>query len=199
MLSKIAICNAALAKLGERFIIDLEDESKQARALNEAFPRIRDSMLRSNRWSFAMTRASLSALNAAPVFEYPLQYQIPTDCLRLDYIGDFFVGLTLGDYRNQSASEYKIEGRKILTDLKAPLHIRYVRQEEDTTIYDPLFDEALSCKLAVELANTLTQSDNLKNLAMQEFKAVMMSAIRMNAIEKAPEPLASETWEMARI
>jgi len=177
----------------------LADGSKQARALNEAFDRTRDALLRSYRWSFAMTSVALAALNTTPAFEYSLQYQLPTDCLRLDYVGDYFVGLDMSDYRNSSASEYKIEGRKILTDLASPLNIRYVRQETDTTLFDPLFDECLACKLAVELARTITQSDALNETAMQEFKAVLSSAVRTNAIEKAPEPLPDDTWNISRL
>ena len=199
MLSAVALCNAALAKIGDAQIIDLNDESKQARACNEAFVRVRDALLGGYRWSFAMTRAQLAASATAPAFEYSLQYPLPVDLLRLDYVGDMFVGLDLSDYRNASTSEFKVEGRVLLTDMPAPLNIRYIKRVTDTTIFDPLFDEAFACKLAGEITTTLTQSDSMKEAMGREFAAVLRLAIRTNAVQRAPEALTDETWLLARL
>lgn len=286
MLSKVGICNSALAKLGDSFIIDIDDGSKQARACKECFDRLRDALLRSHRWSFAMTRLAMPALFApttdnasdlvvelsldidgdgtvtaltdglllqrylfglrgaslisgaigvgatrttanqieayieqllegaatvnppgpvttpftlAPAFGFRYQYLLPVDLLRLDYVGDYFVGLDMSDYRNASAAEYQIEGRILLTDLGPPLHIRFIKRITDTTQYDPLFDEALAAVMAREMAMSLAQSTQLKDLAAKDFQSVISSAVRVNAIEHAPEPLPDESWVMSRL
>jgi hypothetical protein len=202
MLSMVAIGNSALAKLGAGFVIDFDDESKAARALKEAFPRVRDAMLRSHIWSFSLASAQLAALISVPLFQYKVQYQLPADLLRLVQVGDCYVGLNLANYINAPDAEYRIEGRMLLSAIyvnTGPLDIRYVRRVTDTTLWDSLFDEAMACKLAVEISNTLTQSDTLKELAGKEFKAVLAQAARANALELPPVPIASSSWEMSRL
>ena len=202
MLSQVAIGNAALSKLGEPPIIDFADGSKAARSVNEAFPRVRDALLRSHLWSFAMTRAQLAKLKTKPLFEFQSQYEIPTDLLRLVQIGEIFVGYNPSNYINSDSVDYRVEGKLLLTDFgssSAPLAIKYVRRVTDTTTWDPLFDEAIACKLAVELANTITQSDQLKQIAQQEFKATLITAVRTNAIERASEMIADQSWMLSRL
>lgn len=199
MLSQVAICNRALQKIGAAAIIDITDTAKSAQECNRAFEPIRDALLRSHRWAFAMTRTSLAALSTVPAFGFNLQYQLPADLLRLDYFGDLFVGLDPSNYRNQSNAEFQIEGRLLLTDAHAPLHIRYVKRITDSTQFDPLFDEALAAKIAEQICEAVTQSDTKKQWCAQDFKATVAGAVRVNAIEKAPEPIPDDTWMTSRL
>jgi len=198
-MSDISIVNSALTLLGESRIISLADNTKPAREANAIFEITRDSLLAAYNWSFAKTRAQLPALVDAPLFEFNLQYQIPTDCLRLLQIGDFYVGLDLTDYRGSPVDQYVIEGRKILTNLSAPLNVKYIKRVENSTEFSKNFEMAFVAKLAEVLAEPLTQSDQKRQRATDAFNREIKAAIRANAIELPPTKLPDDEWLISRI
>lgn len=198
MASQIEIANRALTKLGVARIISLQDDNEQARALNSMISLVTDSELRSNTWNFSVKRASLAALVTTPAFDYAREFQLPSDCLKLLWCGDVYPGPNLGDYRNAPDAEYVIEGRKILTNLGAPLKLRYVAQVTDPTLFDALFAEALACKLAVECAESLTGSSTSRQLAWQEYDKAIRKAKRADAIEMPSQAIADDSWMLVR-
>lgn len=199
MSSKVEIVNAAMTLLGESRIISIDDDVKPAREAKAIWDITLDAVLASYNWSFAKTRAALPALTDAPAFQYALKYQIPTEALRLLFIGDYYVGLDLTDYRSSPTAEYTVEGRQILTDMAAPLNVKYVQRISDTTMMSPSFVMAFSSKLAELLAEPLTQSDQKRARAEAAFNRAIALAIRANAIELPPEPLPDDSWLMSRL
>lgn len=199
MASNVEIVNAALTLLGESRIISLDDDVKPARESKAIFDMCRDALLAGYNWSFAMERVKLSAMVDAPSFGYSLQYQMPSDCLRLVMVGDSYVGLDLTDYRGSPTEEFAIDGRRILTDMAAPLPIRYVKRVEDSQQFHPNFVKMFSAKLAMDLCESLTQSDTKYQRARDIFKDELMLAIRANAIELPPRKLPDDEWLMSRL
>jgi hypothetical protein len=203
MASIIGICNRALTKLGSNRITSLNDNTKPARVMSANYDSVRRSELRAHRWSFALTRAALPALAAAPAWGFARQFQLPADNLRLDQIEQAYTWY--GDYyRWSSASNfdtalYSIEGGKLLTNLPAPLNIRYAQDITDPNLFDATFDEAFACKLAMEACEDLTQSSTKFQQIATEYGDAIKTAIRANAIERPPEPLAESDWILARI
>lgn len=63
---------------------------------------------------------------------------------------------------------YKIEGRNLLYDNDV-CKILYVRDEEDTTVFSPLFVESLGIYLASRLAYKITGSRTLERELLTEF------------------------------
>jgi hypothetical protein len=144
MASQVEIANRALTKLGAARIISFDDDNKQARAINSMFGIVRDAELRAHLWSFTVKRTSLAALTTTPDWGYDYEYQLPSDYMRLLQVNDIYPGPSMEDYRNQAVAEYVVEGRKILTNLVAPLKIRYCARIEDTTQWDAAFVEAFA-------------------------------------------------------
>jgi hypothetical protein len=105
----------------------------------------------------------------------------------------------LTDYRGGPTEEFTIEGRKILTDLPAPLNIKYVRRVTDTGLFHPCFTMAFAAKLASLLAEPITQSDTKRVRADAQFNKEIALAVRSNAIELPPQKLADDEWLMARL
>jgi hypothetical protein len=198
MASAVEIANRALVKLGEERITAFTDPSKAARLVNSMFDIVRDAELRAHPWSFAMTRAQLPALVAAPAWGYARQYELPADFLRLVYIQDTWVA-DLNDYRGDDNPMFMVEGRRILTDLSAPLRIRYVSRIEDTALFDALFVEVLACRLASEMAEPLTQSNSKVQIAADKYEEAVARARRANAIEKPPVLPPDDTWVASRL
>jgi len=199
MASSIEIANRALTKLGAARIISFGDDNKQARAVQSMFDIVRDAELRAHIWSFAIKRASLAALTSTPDWGYTYEYQVPSDLLRILQVNDVYNGPSFEDYRNQSVAEYALEGNKILTDFAAPLRIRYVAQITDTSQWDSTFVEAFACRLAVEMAEDLTQSNTKRELAQKEYEQALMMAIKAGGLETPPQALPDNTWVLSRL
>lgn len=199
MPSQVDIANRALTKLGEARIMSLSDDVEAARAVSSLWDIVRDNELRARTWNFSVKRTSLAALNSTPSFGFEYEFQLPSDCLRVLMIGEYYPGPSLTDYRNSPEAEWQIEGRKILTDYAAPLYIRYVASITDTGSWDAMFVEAFASKLAVELAERLTQSSTKRDFAWREYETALRMAVRADAIENPPEPLADDAWILSRL
>lgn len=197
--SVIQIANRALTKLGAARIASLSDDNKQARAISSCFEDLRDDELRAHRWSFALKRTSLAALSDAPAFGYTYQYELPSDCLRIDMVNDEYPAAIMDNYIGAEYNDWVIEGGMILTDIAAPLLLRYISQVTDPTVWDINFREALASRIAYEICEDLTQSDTKKQFAMQDYKRAITQAIRTNSIERPPVMPPDNQWVISRI
>jgi hypothetical protein len=199
MASVVDVANRALTKLGSARIVSLSDDNKQARSINSCFYTLLDAELRQNRWTFAIKRAELPALAETPTFGYDYQYALPADFLRLDMINDMFPSVSLDNYISTEVADYAIENRMILSNLSAPLKIRYGASVDDPNQWDSLFIEALACRLAAEICEDLTQSSGKRQQAWQEYKQALQAGKRANAIERPPSQLPDDTWIFSRL
>lgn len=199
MASEVDIANRALGKLGAATIIDLNEDDPKAVALQIAFPTVRQAELRRRRWRFSLERHSLPALADAPAFGFARQFQLPAGCLRVIQIGEFDLGPNLSDYRAAPTELWSIEGRKILTNLGAPLKVRTIQDVPDTTQWDAAFVEAFAARLAYECCERITQSDSKKQLAWSDYREAIREAVRANALEVATSEATDDTWVMARL
>jgi len=191
--SNVDIANRALTKLGAARIISLEDRKKEAETINSMFDAVRDAELRDHVWSFARARASLPAMSEAPGFGYRLQYQLPSDHLRLLRIANFRVYP-----KPRESGLYSIEGRRILTDIEAPLQIEYSTRVIDPNLFDALFVEVVACSLAVESCEALTQSQTKFQQVASMYGRAVAAAIRANAVERPTQAINDDTWLESR-
>lgn len=199
MTSQVSIINKGLIVLGEQTIISVDDQNERARIMKSIYEMTRDAELRKNRWSFAMKRASLSALSTAPEWGYDYQYQLPSDCIRLDMIKDSYVVPNIDNYRQQEDLQYTVEGRRILTSMAAPLPIRYIYRVTDTNEFDALFCESFARKLAFDACEKITQSTQKKQMVWNEYMQALRDAVKVGAIEKPPVALPDDSWMMGRL
>lgn len=201
MATRIGIINRALTKLGSERLLSESDDSASSRAVADIYDGLLETFLRSYRWAFAIKRAQLAKLSDAPAYGYQYQYELPSDCLRVDAITD---------YQHQEwhcheweiyrlpVPRYQIEGRKVLTDMET-VYIRYGARMPDPTDYDETFTEAFVCKLAVELCETLTQSSTKKQAALQDLDMAIKAARAVSAIERPPIQQQDTSWYTARL
>lgn len=198
MASKVAIANLALTKLGTDRIVSITEDSKSAREINAVYDVLRQAELRAHQWSFSIKRASLAAMVAVPEFEYDLQYQLPTGCLRLLEVNGATY-LSLSEFRQGEPAPYVVEGGKILTSMSAPLLVRYIFDEEDTGVFDASFTTMLACRIAMETCQAIVGSTQQKQLLASEYELAKRDAITANAIEVPPRALDDDTWIAARV
>lgn len=202
-LAKVDLFNRACILLGENPVASPTEDTKRARTLLAIYDSTRDALLRGYRWGFAMKRAALPALSTAPLHQFARQFQLPSDFLRLDFVGDYFVGLSMTDYRGTDESEYAIanaaSGTVIESNQSAPLNIRYIARIDVEGYFDALFAEAFAAKLAVDTADAITESGKAKQNAELAFGRAIQSAIATNAIERPPVPLPDDSWVVSRL
>jgi hypothetical protein len=193
MASQVSIFNRALIKLGEATVLSVNDNLKPARTLLSIYDATRDAELRAHNWNFAIKRTRLSALVATPDWGWDLQYELPSDFLRLVQVNEFYVRTGI-----KQTTPFSLEGNRILTNLQAPLAIRYVARITDTTQFDALFVDALACKLAMEACETLTQSAGKLQAVAAQYNDAIKRAVFADSIENPPDELSWGSWLQSR-
>ena len=183
--SVVQIINNALIKIGASAILTLTENSESARAANLIYEQVRDASIRDHVWNFAIRRVELAQNSTAPAFEFSYQYNLPSDCLRVLQMED------MGMY-------YKIEGGKLLTD-EGTAKILYLSRVEDVNLFDALFVEALSARIAAELSVTLSESNTLYSNMMEMYQRKIADARSMDAQESGYQELIADTWLDSRI
>lgn len=147
MASEVEICNMILVPLGVDRISSLTEETEGARKCNATYTNFRDQELSSHTWSFATYRVQLAQTTGTPAFGYDLEFQLPSDSLRI-------VNIDTMDYG------YKVEGDKLVTNYTTP-YVRYIRRITDPNKFTQPFIEVLVARGQYELCFALTGSKTL--------------------------------------
>lgn len=186
--SEVGLANLALQMLGRgKFVTALDEDSQAARVMRLQMPYARDAVLRSYPWKFAQARAALPADETAPAFEWAYSYTLPSDCVLMHTI---FNGDDL---------EWRVEGRKVLCNVSAPLYIKYTARVTDLAQSDPLFFQALAARLASDTAVTLTENSGKAQDLWQVYQAKLREARAMDSQEGQAEPMPRGSWHDGRV
>lgn len=189
MASETEICNGALQKLGSARIQSLTDQSVNARACALAYYRLRDAELAAHPWNFAIQRFQIAQSATIPPFGNKFYYPLPVGWLRL---------LPPDALWNFNDRDWIIEGNNVLTSWGTPLNVRLVMKVEDPNLMHVLFRESLSCRIANEICEALTQSNTKKQAASATYKDTIAEAKKTNAIMKVPQTAVEDVWITAR-
>lgn len=199
MASQTEICNLALQKLGLDPVVSIDDKVKAARSMKTAWDMMRQNELRAHNWKFAEKDASLAALSESPLFDWNLIYQLPADYLRLRRIAGIRQSLGGIDYRSGLEKLYTIKGKRIYTNLTAPLPIIYTGDITDTTLFDANFNEMFACRMAKQTCRHLTESDTASEDIKKDYKYAKNQALLSGAIELPPEGIADDSFVLSRL
>jgi len=187
MATEVSICSNALRRLGDSPITSLTEDSERGRLCNAFYEPSRDAILRSHTWNFAINRANLAKLSTSPAFEYANQFALPTDpfCLRV-------LKMEFEDY------EFKIEnlagqGRVLLTD-EGEAKIIYIARVTDPSLFDSMFVDVLTAKLAVDLAYPITNSTTLQAQMQKLFERKLSEARSLDSTEGSTDSLISTVF-----
>ncbi len=166
MNSSTEIASASLVAVGSSAITDLDtDTTTHGEIVRRWYSHTRDSMLRRYTWNFALARQALSQDATGPDFEFTYSYTLPTDpyCLR---------ALEMYD----SMSEWKTEGRKLLTD-DSSVNLKYISRVENEVDFDDLFTDAFIITLAANICVPIKR-DNALALKLMEVAEAKTQAAR---------------------
>ena len=190
MISEVAVCNLALAHLGCAGIADLAEQSEAARQCRTHYEPALAAALAGHDWPFALRYMALAEKTTCPP-GWSHAYQAPSDCLRVVAIMD-----REGPRTPPPAYEMGY-GHIIMTDV-SNAWARYVAQVDDPARWPAQFLQAMTWRLAADLAMPLTGDRGRFNDASQMFEHIMASAraAALNEGQRAPVPDA--VWISAR-
>jgi len=186
------VINDALGQIGANRISSIDDGSVNANHALVFYPLIRDSVLRSHHWNFAMKRVELAQDAATPTFEFQFQYTLPADSLKVvEANGASLDTSQLTLLEAVQPERFKIEGRKLLTN-DGEMKILYIRREEDPNIWDALFCEVISTWLASRFANAISKDEKKSaSLLKQAVEVLLPTAMAVDGQEGTTEKLVT--------
>lgn len=190
-----SIFNQAVLPLGQREIASFDENSTSARKCRAVYLNIADEVLYSHPWKCALARALLAAASAAPVFGPQFAYTLPADpfCLRAWRVGD-----SDGNWYDEDTGKWEVEGTQILTDLPAPLKLRYISRVTDPGLFSAMLATAISCRLRAEVAFTITASKDNELAAMKDYTDMLAQARSLDSQQGTPERLGQSRILEAR-
>lgn len=182
----VSICNSALIKVGADRISALSDTTPRAILCNEQFAKIRNAVLAAHPWNFAITRVALASVADYddPLDQWAYQFTLPSDCLRVLNCQD-------------SDIEFVIENGYLLSD-ESSISIRYIKEETDYSKYQALALDALSTRLAVELAYAIVQSRELGDSLMVQYRSHISEARGIDGQEGRMASIEITDWTDVR-
>jgi hypothetical protein len=191
-MSETAIMNMALDLLEEEPILSPDDDRAAVRWMDRNYAPVRDALLRSHPWNFAIKRASLPILTDAPTSGWSYAYQLPSDCLRI-------LPLAYSGYLNGRSLQYALEGRTLVSDEAAPLVISYIARVTDDAQMDPMFVQALAASLAARAASWLTGKQGVREAMQQMATQLTMQAQMVDSLEGSPAEAETDSWIDGRV
>ena len=180
MVSKIDVCNMALAHLGQEGISSLTQDDERARRIHLFYEPVKAEVLRTHNWAFALVRESLVLLEDPSAPSFPFLYQYPADGL---FVRKVFAG-EKGDKPVEFKEVYRRRINQRAIQTPAPEAVaEYTRDVQDASLFDPAFVKAFSLALAADLALTLTGDEGLSRLLISRYAQTLEEARRSNMSE----------------
>jgi len=188
-ISLVSICNMSLSQLGATEISDLGTNGRNAKLCNMFIEPTIDEILRLHPWNCAYCRKTLAELSEAPDFGYGHKYALPANpyCLRALRINE--------DWRYK----FRVEGRELLTDEATSVNLEYIKRIVNPSEFDSLVVTVIVSRLAWRLAYPVTQSTQIRESALSEFRVALSEARAADAQEGTAEEFTTSSWLDSRL
>lgn len=221
-ISKTAICNLALARIGQDIqISDIEDNtenSKEARLCRLHYGPSLDKVLEDFPWNFSTRYVALAEVDVAPPPGWQYVYQYPTDALTIRKLlteaGDrlpFDSGCygwpqdqfcaylnNLPKVPYQIIANAALDGRLIVTDLPEAYCV-YTARVDSPQGYPSGFAKALWTYLASELCMPMSGNDERRTAILNEYVAMKDMAAANSLNEEGYDRDPMPTSYLARL
>lgn len=183
----LSLCSKALLKIGAQTITSFEDGTAEADVAANLYPIIRDGLLSSYPWSFAVCQKRLARLESAPLADYQYAYQLPADILRI---------ISAGVGTRGKGMEYRVCENKIYTNSPEVILTYIYRVGEE--LFPTFFSEILVSKLAAEFCLPLTESSTRAEFLNKKFEDECKRARLIDAQQATPLKFEDFTLVEAR-
>lgn len=197
MPSEVDLLNDALAQIGATAITAIDDGSVNANHCQRVYPALRDGLIRSHHWNWALRRVELAQDATAPPFGFAFSYTLPADCLKIvEFNGANITTSAMTQQTPSGVSLYVIEDRKLLTNYGTAL-IVYLARVTNPDVWDALFYQTVATWLASKLASAITKDDRrAKSLLSDAVTVLLPLATAVDGQEGSTQPFISDslTW-----
>lgn len=168
-LTALDICNLALSKLGESPILALDANGCPAsRLCYMHYHPVRREVLSACRWSFAKKQVRITSAEEESGGLHSLSHTLPQDCLRVLAV---------------NSPSWTLRGRAVFCP-QSTIRLSYIADVEDTTLFEPLFVEALATRLACKLCIPLLSSTTARKALTDEYNHIVLpQAAYTNAVQ----------------
>lgn len=167
-----AICNLALAKVGDIAILSLDDPTPEARFCKLFYEQTINELLRLHQWNWATTFARLSQTTPSPDIAWQYAYLLPVDYGRIITFNAFSSAMPRPTYQL---------GTGVLYTDESVAEISYVREITNSDEFDPMFVELIALKIGARLARPLAGSLDIEKTLLGEFSKSLNEARRIDA------------------
>ncbi len=185
--SSVQIVNSGLILIGAEPINSLSDTSKAAKLANRMYDLLRQDLLLSHPWNFAVARKELAVTVNTPEYDYAYEYTLPSDVLRV-------LDTDLPQGEPWEIGINPTTGDKVFMTDSSAVKIKYVKNLTDTTLFTPTFEQALAARIAAHFAYALVQSSTLQQNMYSLYKDLLSSARSFDAQESADQELEANEW-----
>ncbi|MEO2182639.1 MAG: hypothetical protein ABGY43_10075 [bacterium] len=195
MASEVSICNLALSHIGANATISaLSEQSEEAFHSNLLYAEARDSVLRSFPWGFAKRHIALTD-SGSPPGNWLYRYAYPNACLVAQEI--LQTDVASDPIKYELALSDAFNSRVILTNQENAVLI-YTHSVTNPQVFDPLFVQLLSWKLAADLAMPLTRDYKRMEAAYQMYTSLTSEAKTLDANESQITASREAAWITGR-
>jgi hypothetical protein len=174
-LNDVALCSRALIRLGAAPITSFADGTAESEIAGALFGPIRDALLSSYTWTFAMGQAVLTPLVDAPVADYAKAFQIPND---------YLLAISAGSDGRGRGLHYRIARGAVHTNADNVVLTYIFRPEEEE--FPPYFDLALISRLSAEFCIPITENTTRTDTMIRMADYELARARQIDAQQDSP-------------
>ena len=149
-MDKLTIINRALSATGNNTLLNINDGSDEAIAVEIAFDRAVDYMMAFHEWPFNVTTIVPTSLGTAELPPYKYALQMPTDCWHLRSVVDDTYGIP---------QQHRVVNNKIQVLDNTGLKLLYLTRPSNSSAWHPAAAEVLTLMCEAELAQGLNEDD----------------------------------------
>lgn len=162
--STVSVCNKALVLCGASPITSLTQDTPNARALNDVYDISRKSFLTECRWTFSVTRSTLSTASTTKIAwlhdEENYAYTRPSDCLRIWEMSDL-------------SAIWREEGNYIISDT-ADLEAKWTFDLSDMSLWRQKAIDAFIDKLCSDVCFMILNDVRKAQAFLEKYEKVTL-------------------------
>lgn len=200
MAGALQIANWALTLLGEPLLSSppaASHEVANGETIDALWEPLRDALLTQSSWRFAIARVSRPADADAPEWGFEYRYTVDGNVVRVLQVSETYPGLDLSDFRSSDTALYRVEQGKILTNLGAPLYVKWLVNDTSVGLWHPAFAKLMAADLAETMNPRITEDESKSQRLTRWRLEAWAQAAASNAIEDPPDHPADDSWMAA--
>jgi hypothetical protein len=206
--SPVGICNLALRRVGaKRTISALTESSQEAQVCNAMYPHARDTVLDTSPWPFAMRYADLALVEEDPSNEWAYSYRYPANCLKIRRIVSasnsqpvrWTDNWRMWNSTPQIPFEIGSDDQGVLLYTnQQDAQVAYTSKFTDASFFTPLFADAVTWRLAADIAMPLSISDTIRQTCETFYTWALSEAVAAARNEEQLDQQQSSEFTRAR-